>query len=159
MSDLRDTVETFLYRDAQLLDSWQLAKWLELFTPDAEYQVTPLDVRDLPPERALYLVDDDYTRLRSRVEQLLSGKTFSEAPFSRTRRSITNVLIDEQPDGLLKVNANFIVNRFRHGNVDTFVGQHELTIVQSGGTLKYRKRKCLLDHEALRPQGKLSILI
>lgn len=159
MSGLRDNVENFLYRDAQLLDSFEFAKWLELFTPDAEYQVAPLDVRSLAPERALYLVDDDYTRLRSRIEQLLSGKTFSEAPFSRTRRSITNILIEEQTAGILKVYANFIVNRFRHGNVDTYIGQHELTIVQDGDKLRYRKRKCVLDNEALRPQGKLSILL
>lgn len=159
MTTLREAVESFLYREAQLLDNGQLQDWLELFEPTCEYQVAPMDVRDAPPDKALYLVDDDAPRLKSRVEQLLSGKTFSEAPLSRTRRTITNILIAEAGPQMLRIDANFIVNRFRHGNMDTFVGRHEHLLAVNGERLRFRKRKCILDHEALRPQGKLSILL
>ncbi len=155
----REVIETFLYREAALLDTWRLLDWLALFTTDAEYLVPPLDVRDLPPEKALYLVADDFGRLSSRVKQLLKGNAHAESPGSRTRRSVTNVLFELQADGSVRVDANFIIHRVRREIVDVYMGRYEHTLVLVDGQLRFRLRKSILDLDALRPQGKVSIII
>ena len=159
MTITRELIETFLYREAALLDAWRLQEWLELFTPEAEYLVPPLDARDLPPEQALYLVADDYSRLNSRVKQLLKGNAHSEDPASRTRRAVTNVLYEVQADGTINVNANFIIHRVRRELIDVYMGRYEHVLVSAAGKLRFRLRKSILDLEALRPQGKVSIII
>jgi p-cumate 2,3-dioxygenase beta subunit len=155
----RDTVETFLYREAALLDEWKLEQWLGLFTKDGQYLVPPMDVRDQDPEVALHLVDDDYARLQSRVKQLLSGKTYSEAPFSRTRRIVSNALIELLDGGRIRVMANFMVNRFRHERIDTYIGRYDHVLVEEAGELRFRVRRAILDLQALRPHAKLSIIL
>ena len=155
----REAIETFLYREADLLDRWQLTEWLALFTPEAYYQVPPLDARELPPEQALYLVDDNYERLNSRIKQLLKGNAHSESPLSRTRRSVTNVIVEAKAHGEVHVRANFIIHRVRRELLDVYMGRYEHILVQVEGQLKYRLRKAVLDLEALRPQGKVSIII
>lgn len=37
----RTEAEDFLFREARLLDEWQLVEWSELFEPDGEYLVPP----------------------------------------------------------------------------------------------------------------------
>lgn len=156
---MREAIETFLYREAALLDAWRLEAWLELFTPEAEYLVPPLDVRDAPPEVALYMVADDLARLRSRVSQLLKGNAHSESPPSRTRRSVTNVLFEQRADGSVRVDANFVIHRVRREMLDVYIGRYEHTLVTVDGALKFKLRKSVLDLDALRPQGKISIVL
>lgn len=159
LSALRTRVEDFLYRDAMLLDAFRFDEWLATFSAEGRYQVPPLDTRDADPEDALYLVDDDHMRLSSRIRQLLSGKTFSEAPQSRTRRAVTNVRVEPLADGSIRVHANFVIHRFRHELIDTFVGRYEHQLVEHEDELRFEQRKAVLDHQALRPQGKLSIIL
>ena len=40
---LKQEIEDFLYREAALLDAWQLDDWLELLTDDAQYRVPSND--------------------------------------------------------------------------------------------------------------------
>ena len=41
--ELRAAVEHFLFEEAELLDSWRLNEWVELFTEDAISHVPALD--------------------------------------------------------------------------------------------------------------------
>jgi p-cumate 2,3-dioxygenase beta subunit len=43
--------------------------------------------------------------------------------------------------------------------VDTYIGRYEYTLVQRDGALKIRHRRAILDLEALRPHGKVSIIL
>jgi p-cumate 2,3-dioxygenase beta subunit len=152
-------LEIFLFEEAALLDSWKLKDWLALFTPDGEYQVPALDFPDADPSQSLYLIDDDHERLSSRVNQLLGRFAYSENPRSRTRRSISNVLFNQIDDTTINVRANFIIHRFKQELLDTFVGHYDHMLIRTDGRLLFKQRRALLDHEALRPQGKISIII
>src|ERR1039457_1697611 len=88
----RETIESFLYNEAALLDSWRLTEWLALFAADGAYLVPSLDLPDADPSHSLYLIDDDHVRLTSRVHQLLDRFAYAESPMSRTRHSVTNVM-------------------------------------------------------------------
>jgi len=155
----RQTIEDFLYEEAALLDEWRLDAWLDLLTEDATYEVPATDTPDGDPKTTLSLIADDITRIRSRVHQLLGKSAWAETPHSRTRRLISNVRIREVAGENIYVTANFVVYRMRFEQIDTYVGRYEYTLVQRGGTLKIRERKAVLDLEALRPQGKVSIIL
>ena len=155
----REQIEDFLYAEAALLDEWRLQEWLELLTEDVTYSVPATDVPEGDAKNTLFLVADDAIRVHSRVKQLLGKSAWAENPHSRTRRLISNVRIRETNDETIRVTANFIVYRMRMDQVDTYVGRYEYTLVQRNGQLKIRERKAILDLEALRPQGKVSIIL
>ena len=155
----RPEVEDLFYKEAALLDEWQLEEWLRLLTDNATYQVPPTDVPDSDPQSALFLIADDAFRIRSRVKQLLGKSAWAENPHSRTRRIITNVRILGSDGDAILVTANFAVYRMRYESVDTYVGRYEYKLVRVGDELKIRQRRAILDNEALRPQGKISFIL
>jgi p-cumate 2,3-dioxygenase beta subunit len=155
----RQTIEDFLYEEAALLDEWRLDEWLDLLTEDATYEVPATDAPDGDPRHTLSLIADDKVRIRSRVAQLLGKSAWAENPPSRTRRMISNVRLRRVEGEQLYVTANFVVYRMRFEHMDTYVGRYEYTLVQRDGRLKIRARKAILDLEALRPHGKVSILL
>jgi p-cumate 2,3-dioxygenase beta subunit len=155
----RPMIEDFFYHEAALLDEWRLREWLELLTDDATYEVPATDTPEGDPKQTLAIVADDIVRLRSRVEQLLGKSAWAEHPRSRTRRLITNVRIRAVEGERLYVTANFVVYRIRFEQMDTYVGRYEYTLVQRDGALKIRERRAILDLDALRPHGKVSIIL
>ena len=155
----RALIEDFLFAEAALLDEWRLREWLELLTEDAIYEVPATDTPDGDPRTTLMLIADDMARLRSRVDQLLGKSAWAENPRSRTRRLISNVRIREVEGDCMRVTANFAVYRIRFEQMDTYVGRYEYTLVQRDGALKIRERRAILDLDALRPHGKVSIIL
>jgi p-cumate 2,3-dioxygenase beta subunit len=155
----RAVIEDFFFAEAALLDEWRLREWLELLTEDAVYEVPATDTPDGDPRTTLMLIADDMARLRSRVDQLLGKSAWAENPRSRTRRLISNVRIRGVEGDRLRVTANFAVHRIRFEQMDTYVGRYEYTLVQRAGALKIRERRAILDLDALRPHGKVSIIL
>lgn len=155
----REEVEEFLFEEAALLDEWQLSEWLALFTKECGYYVPPTDVPDGDHHTSLFLIADDRDRLESRVRQLEGRFVHAENPSSRTRRLISNVRIREARGDTLRVTSNFIVYRVRLEVTDAYVGRYEHTLVHQHGTLKIKERRAILDLDALRPHGKISIVL
>jgi len=104
-------------------------------------------------------VADNIERIRSRVNQLLGKAAWAENPPSRTRRLISNVRILATDGETVRVAANFVVYRMRVEQVDTYVGRYEYTLVRGDGALRIQRRRAILDLEALRPHGKVSIIL
>ena len=157
--ELQREVEQFLYREAQLLDEWRLDEWLALTTDDVFYHVPATDAPDGDPAAAVSLIADNALWLRSRVAQLMGKAAWAENPRSRTRRMITNVQIVGREGDMLAVIANFAVYRTRFETTDLYVGRYQYRLVRRDGQLRIRERRAILDHEALRPHGKLSIIL
>jgi p-cumate 2,3-dioxygenase beta subunit len=155
----RADVEDFLYREAALLDAWDLDGWLQLWAMERAHYVVPCnDTPDADPDRDLVLIDDDGFRLRARVERLNSRKAHREYPHSRTNHQIFNVRLGPVSDGELPVTASFTVWRFRNGRAATYVGQHHYRLVVEDG-LRIRSKRCELDMTELRPAGDLAIIL
>lgn len=155
----RAEAEDFLFDEAALLDEWRLEAWIQLVDEQGCYLVPSLGDRSADPGTTLFLVSDDYRNLKSRVGQLLGRSTWAEQPRSRTRRQVTNVRVLES-DGLsATITANFAVWRFQRGDTDCYVGRYVHRLIRTDSGWKYRERRCELDHESLRPHGKLSIIL
>jgi len=156
---LEREVEDFIIREAVVLDEWRLDEWLTLFTDDARYMIPSTDKPGGDPKETLGIINDDMARLRGRVERLKSRHAHREFPWSRTRRFITNVRVKEIAGEEILANASFLVYRIRSGQVDPLIGAYEYILRRVEGTLKIAFRKAVLDLEALRPHGTLSIIL
>lgn len=156
----RSDVEEFLYREAAMLDRWQLDEWLALFTDDAVYHVPTIGTApDVGPENTLFYIADDRARLRERVIRLQKKGAHVEWPRSRTRHMVSNVLIDAREDDELLVSAAFAVHRFKNAAADVYVGSYRYRLALGPEGLRIREKRSMLDMDALRPHGRVSILL
>jgi p-cumate 2,3-dioxygenase beta subunit len=155
----RPEVEDFLYAEAALLDDWRLADWFALFAPGATYEVPTAGAPDDDdPAKSLFYIADDYVRLRERVGRLGKREAHAEFPHSRTRRSISNVRILSDDNGLLRVACNLVCHRAKGGKVDTYFGHCLYGIDATGPEWKITAKRVLLDMDLLYP-GKVSIIL
>jgi p-cumate 2,3-dioxygenase beta subunit len=156
----RAEVEDFLFFEADLLDEWRLPEWLELFTEDATYSVPTTDLPgDASPETSLFYVADDRFRLSERVKRLMKRTAHVEFPHSRTRHFISNVRIRERESEEVSVSAAFLVYRTKDGVTDAYFGSHRYRLRPMDGAFRIREKRCLLDTDSLRPQGRVSIIL
>ena len=156
----RAEVEDFLYREAALLDAWQLDEWLELLADDAQYRVPSNDAQGGDPKATLYLIADDIQRLRGRVTRLKDPQAHAEFPHSRTRRLITNVRIVSADEDSVHVECNFSVHRFRRDErVGQYVGRYRYTLRLGGGGPKIALREAILDAHELASLGAVSFIL
>jgi p-cumate 2,3-dioxygenase subunit beta len=157
---LRAAVEDFLFFEADLLDTWQLDRWLALWTEECSYLIPATDRPGGDPFQDLFLVQDDRFLLEQRVQSLMTKTAWAESPHSTTRRLVGNVRATHLGDGAVEVRANFIVTRARQGTVDTYPGHYEL-LLEAGGDagFRIRMRKAVLALEELRPHGRISIIL
>ena len=154
----RAEVEDFLFMEAALLDAWKLDEWLELLSSDATYRVPSNDAPGSDPKSALFTIADDIRRIRARVTRLKDPDAHAEYPPSRTRRMISNVRITGTEP--LRVEANFIINRFRRGDdARQYVGRYRYELRVEDGAFKIAKREAILDAMELAALGTVSFIL
>ncbi|MDX6364863.1 MAG: p-cumate 2,3-dioxygenase subunit beta [Streptomyces sp.] len=154
-------IEDFLYAEAALLDAWSLDDWLELFDPDAKYEVPCNDAPDGDPDTDLLLIDDDHTRLRARVARLNSRRAHREYPHSRTNHQIFNVRVADPDDAKdIGVTASFTVWRFRGGRTSCYVGQYRYRLRRSDNKgFRIAFKRAELDMTDLRAVSDVAIIL
>lgn len=111
------------------------------------------------PESELFLIADDEHHLTERVKRLGKKTAHAEYPRSMTQRMISNVRVLGLDGDRLKVRSSFITFRTSQGVTDTYFGRHEYLLVQPNGALLIEEKRTILGMGALRPHGKLSIIV
>ena len=150
-------VERFYYDEAALLDAHRYEEWLALFAEDAFYFM-PLRrtrmQRELdkeftqPGEMAFF--DDNKAQLQGRVNKLLTGRSWSEDPPSRTRHMITNVRVLEDTGGELTAASNFHLYRTRlKSEEDSWIGSRRDVLRRAEGSFLIAKRTIMLEQTVL----------
>lgn len=150
-------VERFYYDEAALLDAHRYEEWIDLFTEDTFYFM-PLRrtrmQRELdkeftqPGEMAFF--DDTKDQLAGRVSKLLTGRSWSEDPPSRTRHLITNVRIVGDDGAELSVESNFHLYRTRLKSEETsWIGSRHDVLRRQDGSFLIAKRTILLEQTVL----------
>jgi p-cumate 2,3-dioxygenase subunit beta len=156
----RSDLEEFFVEEAALLDNWRLAEWRALFATDCRYLVPNLSGDPYAPhETTLYLIADDAHHLSERVKRLGKRTAHAEYPRSRTRRLVSNTRILERHDDEIRAECGFVTFRTSQGVTDTYFGRHEYRLVEEAGALRIREKRTILDMGALRPHGRLSIIV
>jgi len=155
---VKEEIERFLYREADLLDERRYEEWLDLFTEDAHYWM-PMR-RNVPrdePEREFTRqgvdaswFDEGKDTLTRRVRQILTGIHWAEEPPSRICHIVSNVQVVEARPEEAEVRSRFIVYRNRvETETDFLVGRREDLLRRVNGGWRIAKRKIVLDQNVL----------
>jgi len=149
MSTNRSAVETFLYREARLMDAHLYDEWLALWHDDAIYWV-PCNADDIDPSQNVSIIYDRRGQLRSRIQRLKETSWLREqAP--RLKRLISNIEIEPETESELVVNSSFIIAELHHHNQYLWAGSttHKLVPNGDGFKIKYKKVVLLNNNEPL----------
>ena len=106
--DLRAEVEQLLFLEARLADESRYEEWLALMTDDMRYWV-PSGRADYDPDTRISFINDNRSRLETRVRQLLTGVRYAQTPPSPMRRVISNLEIESADDGTITAGSNFVL--------------------------------------------------
>jgi 3-phenylpropionate/cinnamic acid dioxygenase small subunit len=160
---VRQEIEEFLYREAELLDERRYREWLDLFTEDVRYWM-PMR-RNVPaaePAREftregldVNWFDEGKDTLSRRVRQILTGVHWAEQPPSRICHMISNVqIVTSTPPGPspaeVTVKCRFLVYRNRvETETDLLIGKREDLLRRVEGSWRIARRMIVLDQSVL----------
>jgi 3-phenylpropionate/cinnamic acid dioxygenase small subunit len=158
--DTQHRVEQFLYREADLLDTFQLDEWLSLLAEDVLLTV-PIRTALVPGSGQSEFSDEtnylreDYEMIRERVGRLKKEYAWSENPRSRVRHVIGNVRVPSVDGDELQVRNNQHVFR-SYGDTadhDLLSAQRHTVLRDTGDGFRITDRTVYLDHSILNTKN------
>lgn len=136
-------VESFLYREARLMDEHHFDEWLSLWSSPARYWV-PCNDDDIDPARQVSIIYDDHQRLLQRIDRLKSGSVQAMNPQPRMRRLISNIEVKPTDNASLTVWSNFILCMARGTTQQLWCGRSIHTLRRDPDGFKISEKKVLL---------------
>ena len=164
--ELRADVEAFLYLEARLADESRYDDWLALFDVETHYWV-PSGPADYDPASATKVsyINDNRSRLETRVRQLGTGVRYAQTPPSPMRRVIGNLEIlghaHDGADEFVDVASNFVLHELSAqatNEVRVWAGRATHTLRRADGTFLIRRKVVELVN-ASRPIPTLAFLL
>ncbi|MGD9941959.1 MAG: aromatic-ring-hydroxylating dioxygenase subunit beta [Burkholderiaceae bacterium] len=155
----RRDLEAFVYYEAQLADEARYDEWEALLGDDMRYWVPVLP--DADPDRDVAIINDNRSRLATRLRQLRTGTRHSQAPLSSMRRMLSNLVFAACEDGSYRVAANFVVHEYQTQSVNQLTlwpGRVEYRLKRRDGRLCMSLKKVMLVH-ASGPIPSLAFLV
>jgi 3-phenylpropionate/cinnamic acid dioxygenase small subunit len=160
---LKQEIEDFLYREADLLDERRYDEWLALLAEDVRYWMpmrrnVKVDDREREFTREgldISWFDEGKETLTRRVRQIQTGIHWAEEPVSRISHLLSNIqLIEINPSPAepaeVSVRCRFLVYRNRvETETDILVGKREDLLRRAGEEWRIARRKILLDQNVL----------
>ena len=128
-----DHWKSFIYLEARLADEGRYSEWEALWTDDAQYWVPMREGQD--PSSELSYINDNRSRIKSRVAQLNSGARHAQTPPSTMRRLVSNFELLDGDDRSVTIGSNFILLEYRMEMV-TWGGRSVHRIDTSGRDLR-----------------------
>jgi 3-phenylpropionate/cinnamic acid dioxygenase small subunit len=162
--ELKQEIEDFLYREADLLDQRRFKDWLELLAEDLVYFM-PIrrnvkfgqhaERENTRQGEGISWFDEDKWTLTKRVEQILTGVHYAEEPLSRVTHMVSNVrLLEVSPSAEdardVTVGCRFLVyqNRVEY-ETTTFVGRRTDQLRRVGESWQIVRRELILEQNVL----------
>ena len=148
-------LEGFYRREVLLLQDRRYRDWLETMDPAISYRV-PVTTSTLDGlvtrEDELGYYDEDLALLKARVAKLESKQSWVEQPPSRLRYFVQ--VVDAQRDGdVVVARSNLLLLQYRWNMEQQFSGERSDELVTVDGGFRLRKRRVVLDRQALGEQG------
>jgi 3-phenylpropionate/cinnamic acid dioxygenase small subunit len=159
---LRRELEAFLFLEARLADESRYEEWEALVCDDMHYWV-PQGPADHEPGERLAYINDNRSRLATRIRQLRTGKRFSQTPPSPMRRVLSNIEVLEADDagGQYRVAANFVLYEVvaqTTGDLRIWPGRATYRLRRVAGRLRMAQKIVELVTGSL-PQPNLAFLL
>lgn len=160
--DEHRTLERFVYHEAQLADESRFDEWEALLADDIRYWVPIIGDNPEPdPNNDVSIINDNRSRLATRLRQLRTGTRHSQAPQSIMRRTLSNLVTDKLDAGGYRVEANFAVFEYQTqsvNQVNIWPGRVEYGLRYEENSLKMFLKKVSLINSS-GPIPSLSFLI
>jgi 3-phenylpropionate/cinnamic acid dioxygenase small subunit len=160
---LKQEIEDFLYREADLLDERHYDEWLALLAEDVRYWM-PMrrNVKFGEGEREftregsdIAWFDEGKDTLTRRVRQIETGIHWAEEPQSRISHLVSNVQLVEVSPSVAEarevtVGCRFLIYRNRvETETDILVGKREDVLRRADAGWQIARRKIILDQNVL----------
>lgn len=146
----RRELETFVFLEAQLADESRYEEWEALLAAQVRYWV-PV-IQDNPdPDRDVSIINDNRSRLATRLRQLRTGTRLSQSPKSVMRRMLANMTFAKTGEGSFTIEANFVIYEYQMqsvNEVNVWPGRVEYGLVTQDGQLRMALKKVMLIHAA-----------
>ena len=129
---LQREVETFLFRQAALLDAKRWQDWIELFADDGIYWMP------VAPEQTDWLGEpsifaEDRLLMEVRMGRLTHPNAWSQAPAWGTNHMVGNVIVEAVDGDTVRVYSRFQAMELRRDAVRHFGGSYRHTLRRSPG--------------------------
>ena len=134
-------VEQFLYKQAELLDTRQWQKWIDLFTDDGVYWMPP-DASYKTWEGQPAIFAEDKNLMTVRMNRVLPPDAWSQKPLWGTNHVVSNVVIQKvSKNGDVQVRSRFHMLELRRDDVRHFAGAytHHLKKTKSDYKIKLQR--------------------
>lgn len=144
-----DELISLVQREAELLDEWRLAEWLDLWADDAIYWIPAgHEPERHDPQREVSIAYDDRSRLQERVARLEGGAAHAQDPRSRVVRLLTNIRVRSATDSAAELRSNFALFETRLGRDRSYAGVLDHNLVRVGGAWLISSKKVSLVQSA-----------
>jgi 3-phenylpropionate/cinnamic acid dioxygenase small subunit len=132
--------QTFLYRQAAMLDAKDWAGWIELFAEEGVYWVPAApEQTDWHSQASIFA--EDRMLMEVRMGRLLHPNAWSQSAAWATNHLVGNVLIEQASDDSLQVWSRFQMMEVRRDVVRHFGGSYRHTLVRQGSDWKIRLQR------------------
>jgi len=134
-------VEQFLYKQAELLDTRQWQKWIDLFADDGVYWMPP-DASYKTWEGQPAIFAEDRNLMTVRMNRVLHPDAWSQKPLWGTNHVVSNVVIQKvSKNGDVQVRSRFHMLELRRDDVRHFAGAytHHLKKTKSDYKIKLQR--------------------
>ncbi|CAH1387941.1 MULTISPECIES: aromatic-ring-hydroxylating dioxygenase subunit beta [Pseudomonadota] len=144
-------VERFIYKEARFADESRYDEWENLLEDDMIYWI-PRGEGDFLPDRDVSILNDNRSRLATRINQLKTGTRHSQEPRSPMRKIISNLMIDRISENEYLAHVNFALFEMQVQSLDEmniWAGRMEYKLRESEDDLKMFFKKVVLingDH-------------
>lgn len=136
-------LQNFIFLEAQLADESRWEEWEDLLDDDMHYWVPINEVED-PSGLDPSIINDNRSRLATRLRQLRTGTRHSQAPKSVMRRMLSNIVTERTSPETYKVTANFVVYEYQNQStmqLNVWPGRVEYSLRRTGPDLKMFRKK------------------
>jgi len=139
--DAQYNVQQFLYKQAEMLDTKQWQKWIDLFAADGIYWMPPdASYQTWDGQPAIFAEDTNLMTVR--MLRVLHPDAWSQRPLWETNHVVSNVVIRKAAkNGDIEVTSRFHMMELRRDDVRHFAGSyfHKLKKVKGGYKIKLQR--------------------
>lgn len=139
-AELQREVETFLYRQAALLDAKCWQAWIDTFAEDGVYWMPALpEQTDWLGEPSIFA--EDRLLMEVRMGRLTHPNAWSQAAAWGTSHLVGNVIVEAVEGDTLRVYARFQMMELRRDTVRHFGGTYRYTLVRTAQGLRVKLQR------------------
>jgi len=153
MTGLRIAAEDLLYREAWCLDNKRWDDWLALYAEDAVYWAPAMDGDEGwtdDPDNDVSLMYMDKAGLEARIFRIEGHDSYATDPLPHTAHLVTNVLVHEEQDGLVRVSATWLVRTYaRERGATARSGLYEYGLRETAEGLRIATKKIFIHDDRI----------